>query len=214
MPPELIIKRQGEPLRRLSLTQESITLGRDPACEVVLASSFVSRRHARIERRGGRFEVVDEGSRNGVFVNGARVDKRAPLRKGDEIAVADFLLTYWEADGDDVTQTFTGAATERLIVDAARREVWLGVQKLDLRLSAQEWDLLALLYEGGVRVFDHQTLGDRVWGSETVGGKPLPKYDENMIHRLVFRLRAKLRGATGRNWIVNVPGVGYRLDAE
>ena len=67
-----------------------LTLGRSSTCEVVLHDRRVSRRHAQVRARaGGGFEVVDLGSRNGISLNGVRVDKdqAAPLTPGDRIQV-------------------------------------------------------------------------------------------------------------------------------
>jgi len=55
----------------------SVTVGRDPACDVVFPvhDTRISRRHARfVPIGGGRWEVQDLGSANGVFVNGRRVE--------------------------------------------------------------------------------------------------------------------------------------------
>lgn len=44
-----------------------IWMGRDPSCEIIVHERMASRRHARIERRGERFYLVDE-STNGTYV--------------------------------------------------------------------------------------------------------------------------------------------------
>jgi hypothetical protein len=66
-----------------------VTLGRDAANTLALASdTTVSRRHARIQEGPSNvFVVVDEGSSNGTFVNGARTTGEQPLRPGDEVQV-------------------------------------------------------------------------------------------------------------------------------
>jgi class 3 adenylate cyclase len=46
---------------------ELITLGREPSCDVVLTDKKASREHARIERRRGKFVLVDVSS-NGTFL--------------------------------------------------------------------------------------------------------------------------------------------------
>ncbi len=78
------------------LEASEIVLGREPGCGMVLEDDGVSRRHARITADGpDRWVVEDLGSRNGTWVNGARVDKR-PLADGDRLelgrAVLKFLL--------------------------------------------------------------------------------------------------------------------------
>jgi len=52
---------------------EGLTIGKDRACDVVLADEFVSARHLRVDRRGSRFHLRDLGSTNGTFLGGARV---------------------------------------------------------------------------------------------------------------------------------------------
>lgn len=58
-----------------------VSIGRDPDSDLVIDDLLVSRRHAEI--RGG--EIVDLGSQNGTFVNGARVE-RATISAGDVIS--------------------------------------------------------------------------------------------------------------------------------
>ncbi|MCS7002849.1 MAG: FHA domain-containing protein, partial [Dehalococcoidia bacterium] len=55
--------------------RDAITIGRDSTNDLVLENPQVSRRHARIERRGAELVVIDLGSTNGTFVNGARVSQ-------------------------------------------------------------------------------------------------------------------------------------------
>lgn len=62
----------------------TMTLGRHADCEIVIPSSEVSRRHARIRVSGVTVSIEDMGSANGTFVNGKRID-RAEIEDGDEI---------------------------------------------------------------------------------------------------------------------------------
>jgi pSer/pThr/pTyr-binding forkhead associated (FHA) protein len=75
-------------------------IGRDRASAVFFPSNHVSRIHAEIVEEKGRWVVSDLGSRNGTFVNGERVLKRA-LRHGDRIGVGQFELAYCEATDDE-----------------------------------------------------------------------------------------------------------------
>jgi hypothetical protein len=62
-------------------------IGRDPTNPVPLdRDTTVSRRHARIVTEAGGFRIVDEGSSNGTFVNGARVVDTS-LQPGDEVTI-------------------------------------------------------------------------------------------------------------------------------
>jgi transcriptional regulator with AAA-type ATPase domain len=67
-------------------------LGRDPPPgHVTLPFTSVSRLHARVMASGAEITVEDLESRNGTFVNGARVTK-ATLQDGDELRVGDVLF--------------------------------------------------------------------------------------------------------------------------
>ena len=59
--------QQGANRLTLTPTHTGIVLGRDLACELVVAGHMASRQHARIERRRDKFFLVDQ-STNGTFV--------------------------------------------------------------------------------------------------------------------------------------------------
>jgi pSer/pThr/pTyr-binding forkhead associated (FHA) protein len=65
---------------------EELLVGRHPACDVVLADTSVSRRHAQLTYRDGVWVLQDLASTNGTMVNGDRVG-RAALCAGDIIAL-------------------------------------------------------------------------------------------------------------------------------
>jgi hypothetical protein len=71
----------GEPI---VLDKDEATVGRDPANDVVVPEGSVSRRHARLVRRGEAWAVVDQGSANGTFINSQRVTDSA-LKTGQEL---------------------------------------------------------------------------------------------------------------------------------
>src|SRR5947209_360794 len=80
----------GEPPQLLALdwdgTQEQLLIGRDPGCDVVLSSLTVSRRHARLTFRDGRWILRDLDSTNGTMVNRRRIG-RCELRPGDRVVI-------------------------------------------------------------------------------------------------------------------------------
>jgi hypothetical protein len=83
-----------------------VTIGRDPEADIPLAwDAEVSRTHALLEQVGRGWTLIDDGlSRNGSFVNGARVIGRRGLRNKDRLVFGNTSLTYRETAGA-VTQT-------------------------------------------------------------------------------------------------------------
>ena len=74
-------------------------LGRSPDCDIVLEVGAVSRRHARIvaEENGDgpkRFFIEDLKSRNGTFVNEAKVAGRVELHDHDQIQICDLVFIF------------------------------------------------------------------------------------------------------------------------
>jgi len=68
----------------IDVVKDQSMVGRDPSCEVVVTDGSVSRRHARLEKRGGTWWVVDQGSANGTYVNSLKVAEQA-LRNHQEL---------------------------------------------------------------------------------------------------------------------------------
>ena len=78
-----------------------LTIGRDGENHVVLTDDFASSRHARIERKPTGFLLRDLRSRNGTYLNGARVFE-ALLNDGDRIRIGQLEMQFaWERAGTD-----------------------------------------------------------------------------------------------------------------
>jgi pSer/pThr/pTyr-binding forkhead associated (FHA) protein len=76
-----LVPVSGQPI---DVVKDQSVVGRDPSCEIVVADGSVSRRHARLEQRGGIWWVVDQGSANGTYLNSLRIAEQA-LKNGQEI---------------------------------------------------------------------------------------------------------------------------------
>ena len=71
--------------RSLELESGRLVIGRDAGCGLRLeGTSEVSRRHASVTQEPGGLVLADEGSTNGTYLNGARIE-RAALQDGDVI---------------------------------------------------------------------------------------------------------------------------------
>lgn len=69
-------------------------IGRDPDTAVRVDDRTISRHHAAIVISGNRATIEDLQSKNGTFVNGAKVAKEHPLADGDLIAVGDTTIVF------------------------------------------------------------------------------------------------------------------------
>ncbi|MBN1653469.1 MAG: FHA domain-containing protein [Deltaproteobacteria bacterium] len=67
-------------------------VGRESICNLVLDDALVSRKHAVFRVVGNIVEVEDLDSRNGVRVNGAKIDGPTQLKHGDRISIGSHEL--------------------------------------------------------------------------------------------------------------------------
>ena len=80
--------------RDYALRPGAQTIGRDLDADVRIDALSISRPHARLTWRGAEASIEDLGSKNGTWVNGARVDGPARLEDGDEVRLGTITLTF------------------------------------------------------------------------------------------------------------------------
>jgi len=90
----LISETNGENPKRFNLDKEMMTLGRHPDCHIVIEDSSVSRFHSQISRNGQDFVLEDLDSRNGTYLNDARLHQQIALRDGDRVRICDVSLVF------------------------------------------------------------------------------------------------------------------------
>ena len=71
--------------RRVAVGSDEFVIGRHSDCDLAIADSRLSRRHAKIVRSDGRFTIQDLGSSNGTDINGEPVFDPIDIRSGDVI---------------------------------------------------------------------------------------------------------------------------------
>ena len=76
-----------------ALTEDEVSIGREPANGIRVNDHSVSRRHCLIKFENGSFHLVDLESYNGTFVNGVPVGEQA-LNHGDQIAVGKVVFLF------------------------------------------------------------------------------------------------------------------------
>jgi pilus assembly protein CpaF len=88
----IIISEKGGAERRETFDKNEINVGRVQGNDLMLPKGNVSKHHARLLYRDGRFIVTDLKSTNGTYVNGRKIAQATIVREGDKIYVGDFVL--------------------------------------------------------------------------------------------------------------------------
>lgn len=195
------------------LNRTTTTLGRDQDNDIVVTGQFISHRHAEVQWDGDRYVLVDL-SRNGTFLNGARVKSPQLLHNGDIIVLPGNPSLTLVVEMSRTTATWIpeamgpfGGSVAPIRVDTDRAEVWVRRERVHLR--PKEYRALALLIEKGAVVVTKEALAARVWPEHNGA------VSDDDIAQLISGLRRKLEADPDHpRHLVTVRGVGYRLDVN
>ena len=66
---------------------QSMTIGRDPACELPVSHPTISWHHSKLTRTPAGTFIEDLGSLNGTFFNGVRISSKTQVQPGQEIGI-------------------------------------------------------------------------------------------------------------------------------
>ncbi|MFA9452316.1 MAG: SpoIIE family protein phosphatase [Candidatus Aminicenantaceae bacterium] len=78
----------------IKLGDSQVSLGRSADNDIPLPDPFCSSNHAIIVPKGERYFIQDNNSKNGVFLNGKKIEKDLELKKGDEILLGSTRIVY------------------------------------------------------------------------------------------------------------------------
>src|SRR5437016_1539975 len=113
----IIIQEKGGEQRRMVFNKPEVTIGRVQGNDIVLPKGNVSKRHARIVLKDGKFIIVDLKSTNGTYVNGRKITSPLVVKDSDKIYIGDFIVGVDEAaDGagaQDGSETTTSPPGDR-----------------------------------------------------------------------------------------------------
>jgi pilus assembly protein CpaF len=111
----VVVHEKGGAERREQFETAELTVGRVQGNELMLPKGNVSKRHARLLYRDGRFIVTDLNSTNGTYVNRRRITQATIVREGDRIYVGDFVLRIELPGGGGDVAASDGAARPELV---------------------------------------------------------------------------------------------------
>lgn len=93
--PELLLRVAygNDVTSEFSFSQESILIGRDSLCDLIIDDSTISAQHSIIEYDMGQWWLKDLRSTNGTFLNGETVDEPIVITDGDQINCGKIVLS-------------------------------------------------------------------------------------------------------------------------
>lgn len=96
---EIFIVSGPEKGRCIPFEADTVVLGRAPGNDIQMKDKSISRRHLRIERRGDQYFIRDLGSKNGTFIEGARIEpeREYAVTEGMPIAVGKTFMSIGKA---------------------------------------------------------------------------------------------------------------------
>jgi len=196
------------------MVRDSLVIGRDAGCDIMIPSRQVSRRHARLVVTGEGTSIEDLGSKNGTHLNGETVGEIEILNDGDMIQIA-FAQQFIYLSSDATMPLEMGgmegmaAIPEGLLkLEKSSRQVWIGDEELLPPLSASQFQLLEMLYENQDRVIPRKEIIAEIWGADNA-----IDVSEQALDALVRRLRDRIAAIDQTHlFIITVRGHGLRLD--
>lgn len=181
------------------LENDVTRMGRAVENEIVILDKRSSREHAVIRREGVKIILEDQGSTNGTYLNGERLQQAVQLRDEDQVKIGDVAFTFHDPEGTYVETPFP-----ELDVNVEAGEV--RVNRKLVQLSSKEFALLAYLYENGGKVCSKDEIGQVVWSEYQEG------VFDYQIENLVRRLRMKIEEDPNvPQLLVTMRGLGYKL---
>src|ERR1700738_1653838 len=118
----IIISEKGGAERRESFDKNEINVGRVQGNDLMLPKGNVSKHHARLLFRDGRFIVTDLKSTNGTYVNGRKIAQATIVREGDKIYIGDFIVRV-DLGGADVSPSADESAPHGVARAIARAAI-------------------------------------------------------------------------------------------
>ncbi|HEY8944673.1 MAG TPA: FHA domain-containing protein, partial [Polyangiaceae bacterium] len=97
----------------IELPEGEFVIGRAANCQLSLDDPLVSRNHATLTVTSDAVVVADLGSRNGVRVNGDRIEGKRKLTHGDQISIGSQEMTVMSRR-EIAADTLIQAPTQRV----------------------------------------------------------------------------------------------------
>lgn len=116
-----------------------ILVGRDNACDKVLESLQVSRKHAKIEQKGDQYLITDLDSKNGTFVNGKKLapQQATPIEVSSRITIGTYTFFLQSDQLIDASRSGYAIVADQVEKIYAKNKV--GLHPASLKIPAQSF---------------------------------------------------------------------------
>ncbi len=74
------------------IKNKPVSIGRSKECDIILNDLEISRKHTILQNENGNLIISDLESKNGVYVNDIRINKKAKLKNGDIVEVGRYVF--------------------------------------------------------------------------------------------------------------------------
>ncbi|MFZ4195715.1 FHA domain-containing protein [Paenibacillus sp. FSL W8-0187] len=221
----LMVER-GNPYERgdvIALTKPITVLGRkgqhfDP--DIAFDNIFVSRQHAALLYRNGKFSIKDLNSKHGTFVNQERLapHDEISLQHGDTIVLAgDLIVLSFSILSMDETMDITPLIKQLAAVEASgglrlnpfKQELVYGEDVC--AFSEKEYKCMELLVNHQGQFVSKDQLKVYIWPERSYGTDEVPDVSSEELNALIYRVRKKTRGILD---IESIRGKGYILQTQ
>jgi phosphoserine phosphatase RsbU/P len=170
----------------IKLDRMKLTIGRSSRNDICISDPFASRLHAELRREGDHVLLVDNGSANGTFLNGQRVNGAVRLEPGDLVRIGETEIEYKSEEqdmmsgatvflsgpvgalpADTITSPIASRSTSDLISSIKSGQIGEDMRprtqlrtQLSPEATAQGRDLLSIVSQVGIALLPRTTLED------------------------------------------------------
>ena len=179
----------------IQMTTDSLVFGRDSSSDYAIPNEKISRRHARVFIRDGRWMLEDLDSKNHTRLNNIKLEpeKPVPICDGDQIQLATQVALRFHDPAATLSDD-SRVVTEGLWLDTSREDVYIHNRPLTSKLSPCQFAILALL-------FDKSRTKNTAASMEEIAAVGWPKEYSvrpemirlEMIDSEIYRLRQRLK---------------------
>jgi len=136
--------------KRFVLDRNPVHIGRGADNYIVLEGDSVSRRHAHLEKRSGRWFVVDDGSTNGTYLNEEQIVREQAMNNSDRLKVGPTIMKF--LSGADAEAKYHEEIYRMTIVDGLtqihnKRYLYEALEREVLRARRHERPLSLLMFD-------------------------------------------------------------------